>query len=279
MDINEALVQKVSQIAGRLMISDEIACVVGTRSEHGHVGPHVFNVVEGGETEITEVLSALVLEPRYPMAGYCQEILSSLPQGRLGVIVRGCDERALIEMAKLERVNMERVELIGVACTEDQARQCICMHPYPQRIDVGDKVEGIAPEENKGVRSLLELNLDDRFEFWREQFERCIKCYGCRNVCPVCICDECILEEACWVEPGQIPPELSFHLIRTYHIADKCVGCGFCEAACPMDIPLTTLNALLLDKLRGLFEYAPGHDVKQRSPLATTLEEMPLHEL
>ena len=101
MDINEALVQSVRQIVGRLMISHEIVCVVGLHSEHSHVGPHVFNVVEGGEAEITEALSTLVLEPRYPMARYCQDILSSLPQGRVGVIVRGCDERALIEMTKL----------------------------------------------------------------------------------------------------------------------------------------------------------------------------------
>lgn len=278
MDINESLVQRVRQIASRLMISDEIAGVVGLRSEHGHVGPHFYNVVEGSEAEILEVLRTLVLEPRYPMAHYCQEILSSLPQGRLGVIVRGCDERALIEMAKLGLVNVERVDFIGVACTEDQAHQCLCTHPYPQRIDVGYKVKGVTPDENKRVRNLLELSLDDRFEYWQEEFERCIKCYGCRNICPVCVCDECILEESCWVKPGEIPPELSFHLIRAYHIADKCVGCGFCETVCPMDIPLTTLNALLLDSLRGLFEYTPGQDMKQRSPLATTLEEMPLHE-
>jgi formate dehydrogenase subunit beta len=129
------------------------------------------------------------------------------------------------------------------------------------------------------VKSLIEKDLEERWAFWKQEFARCIKCYGCRNICPVCICDECVLEEACWVERGQIPPELSFHLIRAYHIADKCVGCGACEATCPMEIPLTTFHTLVQEQIKTLFNYEPGMDIEQMSPLTTTLEEMPLRGL
>ena len=265
-------VRKVRELAGRLLLDGDVVGVVGLRAEHGYVRPHLFI----GEDDLT----TLVLEPRQPLALVCRTILSHLPseQAKLGIVVRGCDERALIEMAKLEQVDMERLVLIGVACSEDQARQCVCERPYPHRIDVGEKAEGIAPRDDERVRRLLALNVEERLSFWRHEFARCIKCYGCRNACPVCLCDECALEEACWVEPGQIPPELPYHLIRAYHIADKCVGCGACEASCPMDIPLTILYALLREKLKELFDYQPGLEVGQRSPLMTTLEEMPIRE-
>lgn len=295
---------QVRDIASKLLHDSQVLGVLGLRAEHRHVGPHVFTTADD--------LATLVLEPPYGMALICMAILdgsfvvdASAPEKRiemrttnasrdlprLGVVVRGCDERALIEMAKLGQVDLNRLVLIGLACSEAQARECMCARPYPRRIDVGEKVAGVAPAEDARVRGLLERDVEGRMAFWQQEFDRCIKCYGCRNVCPVCICDACVLEpplaspppaggiEGVWVERGKIPPELPFHLIRAYHIADKCILCGACEAACPVDIPLTTLYALLQERLKGLFGYEPGLDVTQKSPLTTPLEETPLHEL
>lgn len=276
------LTQKVREIAGRLLHDGEVMGVVGLCSEQGPGRPHLFTAADD--------LASLALEPRYMLATICRTLLSRSQDGKLGVVVRGCDERALIEMAKLEQVDIDRLVLIGLACSEAQARECVCARPYPRRIDVGERVEGITAADDKRVRRLLEQDAGERLAFWRQEFARCIKCYGCRNVCPVCVCDECALEpplnspppaggiEGGWVERGEIPPRLPFHLIRAYHIADKCVGCGACEATCPVGIPLTTLYTLLRRRLKELFDYEPGLDVTQRSPLTTTLEETPLRE-
>jgi len=129
---HEVLAQEAREIAGRLLLSGEVVGVVGLRSDHGCVGLHLFTAVDD--------LAALVLEPRYLLASACRTILSGLPEGRLGVVARGCDERALVEMAKLEQVNMERLVLIGLACSEDQARRCVCARPHPSQVDVGDEV-------------------------------------------------------------------------------------------------------------------------------------------
>jgi ferredoxin len=238
-----------------LLADEQVLGIVGLRSRHGHVGPHLF--------EDAKELDALALEPRYPMANVCKDVLAGRPGGRVGVVARGCDERALVEMAKLGKIDLECVAVIGVACSEDEAQACLCTRPFPSRIDAGERVDGVSRENVEA--------------FVPEAFERCIKCYGCRNACPVCICDTCVLEEACWVEHGRIPPSLPFHLIRIYHVADKCVGCGMCEAACPMDIPLSRLHVPLLHKVKELFDYEPGAGAAERSPLTTTLEEGPLH--
>jgi formate dehydrogenase subunit beta len=267
----EVLAQETRQIVSQLLHDDQVIGVVGLRYAHAHIGPHLFTLADD--------LEGLTLEPRYPLANICQVITSNLTEGKVGVVVRGCDERALIEMAKLGRVEMERLVPIGLACSEAQARDCVCARPYPSDIHVGQKVDGVAPVDDEQVRYLLENDVEGRLTFWKQEFAKCIKCYGCRNICPVCICDECVLEEEYWVERGQIPPELSFHLIRAYHIADKCIGCGACVAVCPMDIPLTAFYTLVREKIRTLFNYEPGLDIGQMSPLTTTLEEMPLRGL
>lgn len=262
--------EKICDIVDELLRSDKVQGVVGLSEEHGNVQPRLFRKGDS--------LDSLVLSPKYPLATICRLIQSKYPELKLGTVVRGCDERALIELAKRQQIDIDKLVLIGVACTEDEARECCCEHPYPQKIDVGEKVGGVTT--NDEIEALLGKDFDERLKFWSNAFSKCIKCYGCRNACPLCICEECIIENDSWVKVGEIPPEFpSFHLIRAYHLSDKCIGCGECQKACPMDIPLTILYALLRRELKQLFAYEPGMDIDRNSPLATTLEQEPIREV
>ena len=39
------------------------------------------------------------------------------------------------------------------------------------------------------VAELENMTAQQRFEFWREQLSKCIRCNACRNVCPACSCE------------------------------------------------------------------------------------------
>ena len=68
---HEVLAQEAREIAGRLLLGGEVVGVVGLRSDHDHVGLHLFTAADD--------LAALVLEPRYLVAPACRRILFGLP--------------------------------------------------------------------------------------------------------------------------------------------------------------------------------------------------------
>jgi len=244
---------------------DDVDGVLALRSTSGHVAPHLFC----GRQELEE----LAVSPKYSLPATLRLIQAAHPEARLGIVCRGCEERGLIEMAKRNQINLDLVTVIGLACTPEEAEECRCAKPYPSVLvetHVGERAE---PVVDQLVEELRQKDVAQRMEFWRKHFDRCIKCYACRNACPQCFCPECTLEEGLWVETGEVPPTYpTFHLIRAMHTAGKCVGCRECELSCPAGIPLTTLYALIREDVREMFGYEPGADLDQQPPLVLPVE-------
>jgi formate dehydrogenase subunit beta len=128
--------------------------------------------------------------------------------------------------------------------------------------------------QEKDFASLEQMDNDERFNYWLGQFSKCIKCYGCRDACPICYCKDCFLEaDRGFIPPGEIPPDVMFPMIRITHVMDSCVNCGQCQDACTMELPLSRLIFLLSKKVDAIFKYEPGMDVTKLPPLRTVTDE------
>lgn len=135
-----------------------------------------------------------------------------------------------------------------------------------------------APEEIL-MHEIARMDESARRDFWQTELMKCIKCYGCREICPLCICAECEMEDPQWVTSGVLPPDYPlFHLIRAYHIADTCTGCGGCEATCPVGIPLLTMMHLARLDAEKIFDYVPGLDEQLKNKLIDELRQHPIAE-
>jgi len=88
----------------------------------------------------------------------------------------------------------------------------------------------------------------------------------------MCYCTECFVDDyrPKWIGGGLQPQDLQFyHIVRAYHQTGRCSGCGACERACPMDIPLTYLTQKLNQDVKELFGFEVGLNSKTPPPLST----------
>jgi Na+-translocating ferredoxin:NAD+ oxidoreductase RnfC subunit len=79
-----------------------------------------------------------------------------------------------------------------------------------------------------------------------------------------------------WVSPAAaVASNRSFHLIRAYHLAGRCVDCGECERACPVGIPLRRINRKAAKVVEESFHFRAGLDPEAKSPLVVFANEDP----
>jgi formate dehydrogenase subunit beta len=326
--------------------------------------------IEGGKSVVPGLVKdpglLRAVRPFVPLAlvnsaRLVSDLTFSDPGQRIGVVVRPCELRALVELAKLKQVNLEHLLLIGVDCVGT-------LHPvdYRRMIETGINVPenwvretapGDVPEgwELRPACGMCEsigstvgrtglhlgwLGMDvttaiwveggedilarwagqpgleagempvtredalNRLEETRREDERrilaefderyaetnalldlfatCLNCQNCRRACPLCFCRQCVFESdlftnreseeyVSWAARKgaiELPAnKLLFHLTRASHMGLSCVGCGQCESACPVKLPLTSLFKAAGRRLQDIFQYLPGRDPAEPLPV------------
>jgi formate dehydrogenase subunit beta len=135
-------------------------------------------------------------------------------------------------------------------------------------------IETARKQQEKDFAPFKQMSLEERFDYWFGQFNQCIKCFGCRDSCPICYCKDCSLEaDRGLVSGGDVPPDPMFPMVRAVHVMDSCVNCGQCQDACPMELPLSLLIFMLNREMASIFKYEPGTDIGAMPPLRTVTDE------
>jgi ferredoxin len=149
----------------------------------------------------------------------------------------------------------------------------VCTHRNPVISD-----EMIAPpvEEQSGVdaykdvKEIEEMDPEKKWEFFTQAIDKCIRCYACRNACPLCYCPTCFVDESKpqWVgKSNDSIDTMTFHILRAYHCAGRCTDCGACERVCPVGIPVRQFTKKLNKDAQELFSWEAGLTLDQRPPL------------
>ena len=162
-----------------------------------------------------------------------------------------------------------------------------CQWPTPVIYDhlVGDAIQSDKPAESvyADIEELEGRTLEERKAYFEKEFDKCIRCYACRNACPMCVCqDSCIAEtrDPHWITQRlSLNEKIMFHMIHSVHLAGRCVECGECERVCPMEIPVAKLKKKINKEMKDLFDYTPGVNPDDKPPMYTfSVDEVKIKE-
>ncbi|HLO25948.1 MAG TPA: Fe-S oxidoreductase [Geobacteraceae bacterium] len=217
-------------------------------------------------------------------------------KGKLAVVAKGCDLRALAGLMGESQLKREDVVIIGVACPgvhgagigaaeglseatiARKCRECTVHEPAGADVICGTvpSLPELTPVEAAELARLEAMTPQERWAYWKEQFSRCIRCMACRSICPFCYCEQCLCDKnrPQAVESSPRPAgNMAWHIVRAMHLAGRCAGCAECERSCPMDIPLNLLNRKMARELKELYGFEAGLTPHEKGPLAQYKED------
>jgi len=207
---------------------------------------------------------------------------------KVGIVAKGCDVKAIVQLIVENQIKRENVYIIGVKCNgvkkgfegEDSkvlAEKCLNCHvKTPHLYDelaemVSDNLSG-KDEKAELIAKLEAMSPQERFSFWESEFEKCIRCYACRQACPLCYCERCIADKSMprWVETSATKRgNFAWNIVRAFHLSGRCIGCNECERVCPAGIPLSLLNRKMAIVAKSEFGYESGMSVEAQTLIGT----------
>jgi len=197
---------------------------------------------------------------------------------KVAITAKPCETRAINSYLSENLLQRENLIIIGInGCRgiegNTACKECDVRNPVISDYTVGEELsdEEVSSMITNVYEDLENMNPEERNEYFQNEFERCTRCYACREACPVCYCEECFTDsnQPFWLDSStQLKDTFTFHLMRSIHMAGRCINCGACEMACPENIDVRALSAKMYRAGEEIFDYKPGMDPEQKTLLA-----------
>ena len=155
----------------------------------------------------------------------------------------------------------------------------VCEFKTPVTCDelVGEKLEeNKFPDKYQALSQFETQPSEKRWEKFIGESAKCIRCYACRQACPMCYCPRCFVDESApkWIDTGQDESDVQiFQLVRALHLAGRCTDCGACVSACPMGVDIRNLLQRLEKSVLDKFGHVVGAKPDEPMPLAAYTQE------
>jgi ferredoxin len=189
--------------------------------------------------------------------------------GKMAIMATLPVMRSIMMLLSEQQILPEQVVVLGISADGNllDIDDTEVMKAYLEKCDLSNRGQYKALLEE-----LAALTPEERFAYWQKELSKCIKCYACRQACPMCYCIRCTVEVN---QPQWIPVQanthgnMEWHILRAMHLAGRCISCGECGRACPVGIPCHLLTMHLTDLVHDYFKVYAGTSDKMASVMST----------
>jgi len=220
---------------------------------------------------------------RPPLVPLLLRRLRQDPEGIHGIVAGPAESAALLVLAAEHQVDPARIIVYSVNVPATPAASSVAT-------PAADPAAGSPPPESTLLASIaaarnqapvplvpdLSRPAAERRAFWNAAFDRCVRCYACREACPLCSCVQCVADKTRprWIDSSATPDgNWLWNVTRAFHLAGRCIECGACTEACPVGIPLSALSIHLNRVIEQSFGSRQDGEAARSALLSFRLED------
>lgn len=269
----DTLTEQLKELAKKAFSADGIELLIGyQKGEDGKSKPAVFRSSEEVEKLVWDNQSGFNLA----------NLAHRFRDKKVGILAQGCISRSLVVLLNEGQLNRNQLVIIGFPCQgvlgrDGQLHSACTSCQYPDPIVKDYQVEGTGISNQKDpllelVNNIESQSMEERYAFFAKEMSKCIRCYACRQSCPMCYCDVCFVDinKPLWL--ARTPDQQNnsvWNLTRINHLTGRCVACGACDRACPENVNLMYLIAKMNKEVKELFGYSAGLHLGDKPALNT----------